>query len=63
MSFHDKLPHCSDYGITFTNSANDQEFHQSKGYTNERKHCPECRIEALARSPKVAGSNPTPVTK
>jgi CxxC-x17-CxxC domain-containing protein len=43
MSFQDKSLQCSDCGITFTHSAEDQEFYQSKGYTNEPKRCPECR--------------------
>ena len=43
MSFQDKSLQCSDCGATFTFSAEDQEFFQSKGYTNEPKRCPECR--------------------
>jgi len=43
MSFEDKSLQCSDCGITFTHSAEDQEYYQSKGYTNEPKRCPECR--------------------
>jgi len=43
MSFTDKTLECSDCGATFTFSAQEQEFFQSKGYTNEPKRCPECR--------------------
>lgn len=43
MSFQDKSIQCSDCGATFTFSAEDQEFFQSKGYTNEPKRCPSCR--------------------
>jgi CxxC-x17-CxxC domain-containing protein len=43
MSFQDKSLQCSDCGATFTFSAEDQEFYQSKGYTNEPKRCPSCR--------------------
>jgi len=43
MSFQDKSLQCSDCGATFTFSAEEQEFFQSKGYTNEPKRCPECR--------------------
>jgi CxxC-x17-CxxC domain-containing protein len=43
MSFQDKSIQCSDCGATFTFSVEDQEFFQSKGYTNEPKRCPECR--------------------
>jgi len=43
VSFQEKSLTCSDCGATFTFSAEDQEFFQSKGYTNEPKRCPECR--------------------
>ncbi len=43
MSFEDKTLQCSDCGSTFTFSASEQEFFQSKGYTNEPKRCPNCR--------------------
>jgi CxxC-x17-CxxC domain-containing protein len=43
MSFQDKSIQCSDCGATFAFSAEEQEFYQSKGYTNEPKRCPSCR--------------------
>ena len=43
MSFTDKSIVCSDCGTTFIFSAEEQEFFQSKGYTNEPKRCPTCR--------------------
>ncbi len=43
MAFKDKTLKCSDCGNEFTFSAEDQEFFQSKGYTNEPKRCPPCR--------------------
>ena len=43
MSFQDKSIQCSDCGTAFTFSAAEQEFFQSKGYTNEPKRCPSCR--------------------
>jgi CxxC-x17-CxxC domain-containing protein len=43
VTFQDKTLTCADCGATFTHSAEDQEFFQSKGYTNEPKRCPECR--------------------
>ena len=55
MSFQDKSLQCSDCGITFTYSAEDQEFHQSKGYTNEPKRCPECR--QARKSERYGNSN------
>ncbi len=43
MSFQDKTLTCADCGKTFTFSAEDQEFFQAKGYTNEPKRCSDCR--------------------
>ena len=43
MSFEDKSLQCSDCGATFTFSVEEQEFFQSKGYTNEPKRCLACR--------------------
>jgi len=43
MSFQDKSLQCSDCGATFTFNVEEQEFFQSKGYTNEPKRCPSCR--------------------
>ena len=49
MAFKDKTLECSDCGNEFTFSVEDQEFFQSKGYTNEPKRCPECRQARKAR--------------
>ncbi len=43
MSFEDKSLQCADCGAAFTFSAGEQEFFESKGYTNEPKRCPACR--------------------
>jgi CxxC-x17-CxxC domain-containing protein len=43
MAFQDKSIVCADCGATFIFSAQDQEFYQTKGYTNEPKRCPACR--------------------
>jgi CxxC-x17-CxxC domain-containing protein len=43
MSFEDKQLQCVECGAEFTFSAEEQEFFQSKGYTNEPKRCPACR--------------------
>jgi len=43
MSFENKTLQCADCGASFTFSAEDQEFFQSKGYVNEPKRCPSCR--------------------
>ena len=54
MAFQDKTLTCSDCGATFTFSAEDQEFFQQKGYTNEPKRCPECRQARKAQRPGAA---------
>ncbi len=54
MSFQDKSIQCSDCSATFTFSVEDQEFYQSKGFTNEPKRCPECR---QARKSERGGSS------
>ena len=43
MSFQDKTLQCADCGTEFSFTAEEQEFFQSKGYTNEPKRCPSCR--------------------
>jgi len=55
MDFQDKSLQCSDCGVTFTFSAGEQEFFQSKGYTNEPKRCPECR--QARKSERYGSSN------
>jgi CxxC-x17-CxxC domain-containing protein len=56
MSFEDKSLQCSDCGTTFTFSAGEQEFFQSKGYTNEPKRCPSCRQTRKTESYGNSGS-------
>ena len=43
MAYTDKTLTCSDCGQAFTFTAGEQEFHQSKGFTNEPRRCPNCR--------------------
>ncbi len=43
MAFTDKTLSCVDCQTPFTFSARDQEFHASKGFTNEPKRCASCR--------------------
>lgn len=43
MIFADKTITCSDCGSPFTFTAGEQEFHQSKGFSNDPRRCPECR--------------------
>jgi CxxC-x17-CxxC domain-containing protein len=54
MQFEDRSLQCSDCGVTFTFSAEEQQFFQSKGYTNDPKRCPACRE---ARRAMHYGSN------
>jgi hypothetical protein len=49
MTFEDKSIQCSDCGSTFTFTAGEQEFYQSKGFTNEPKRCSSCRRANKAR--------------
>ncbi len=41
--YQDKTLTCQDCGQGFTFSADDQQYHAEKGYSNEPKRCPSCR--------------------
>ncbi|MBN9493977.1 zinc-ribbon domain containing protein, partial [bacterium] len=43
MPYTDKILTCADCGASFTFTAGEQEFHESKGFTNEPRRCPDCR--------------------
>jgi CxxC-x17-CxxC domain-containing protein len=43
VAFTDRTLTCVDCGAEFIFSADDQEFHASRGFTNEPKRCPDCR--------------------
>lgn len=43
MSYLDKAIQCADCGTDFSFTAGEQEFFQSRGYTNEPRRCPSCR--------------------
>ncbi len=43
MSFESKTLSCADCGAAFDFTAEEQEFYQAKGFTNEPKRCPSCR--------------------
>lgn len=43
MNFQDKSIQCSDCGASFTFTATEQEYFETKGFTNEPKRCPTCR--------------------
>ncbi len=57
MTLQDKTLQCSDCGVNFTFSATEQEFFQSKGYTNEPKRCPSCREARKAERYGSSGSS------
>lgn len=43
MSFQEKSLACQDCGKSFAFTAEEQQFHAQKGYTNLPKRCPDCR--------------------
>ena len=43
MSFQDRTLTCLDCNQPFTFTADDQQYHREKGYTNEPKRCASCR--------------------
>jgi CxxC-x17-CxxC domain-containing protein len=57
VALQDKQLTCSDCGTQFTFSAAEQEFFQSKGYTNEPKRCPNCRQARKVERGGSTGSN------
>jgi CxxC-x17-CxxC domain-containing protein len=57
MGFAAKTLQCADCGAQFTFTAEEQEFFQSKGYTNEPKRCPSCRQARKTESRGSRGSS------
>jgi CxxC-x17-CxxC domain-containing protein len=57
LAFQDKTLTCADCGASFTFSVAEQEFFQSKGYTNEPKRCPNCRQTRKAERYGSGGSS------
>ena len=55
MNFTDKILTCADCGTPFTFSADDQAFHQEKGFTNEPRRCQNCR--SAKRAERNGGSS------
>jgi CxxC-x17-CxxC domain-containing protein len=58
VAFEDKQLTCADCGASFTFTAAEQEFFQSKGYTNEPKRCPTCRQNRKAERMGGGGGRP-----
>ncbi len=55
MSYADKSLTCIDCSEPFTFTAGEQEFHASKGFTQEPRRCPACR---RARKGQQGGASP-----
>jgi CxxC-x17-CxxC domain-containing protein len=53
VNFVDRTLTCADCQQPFTFSADEQAFHQEKGFTNEPRRCPSCR--AARRSERNSG--------
>ena len=60
MGFVDKSLQCSDCGAEFTFTSAEQEFFQTKGYTNEPKRCSTCRESRKAERYGSSGSGYRP---
>ena len=43
MAFDDRTLTCVECNQSFVFTADDQQYHADKGYTNEPKRCPNCR--------------------
>ena len=48
MPYTEKSLQCSDCGKTFPFTVQEQEFYATKGFTNEPKRCPACRLQKKA---------------
>ncbi len=48
VSYQDKTLTCVDCGANFVFTAGEQEFHASKGFTNEPRRCQSCRLSRRA---------------
>ena len=48
VSFQDRDLSCMECNQTFVFTADDQQYHSEKGYTNEPKRCPTCRASRRA---------------
>jgi CxxC-x17-CxxC domain-containing protein len=48
LQYADKTLTCRDCGREFSFTAGEQEFYNSRGFTNEPSRCPECRAAAKA---------------
>jgi len=56
VSYQDRTLTCSDCGAPFTFTSGEQEFYASKGFTNEPRRCPNCRLAKRASGGGGGGS-------
>lgn len=49
MSYQDRNLTCNDCGAGFVFTSGEQEFHASKGFTNQPGRCPDCRAARKAQ--------------
>lgn len=56
MSYQDKNLTCSDCKATFVFTSGEQEFHASKGFSNQPSRCPSCRAARKASGGGGGGS-------
>ena len=56
MTMQDKTLQCADCGASFTFTAREQEFFQTKGFTNEPKRCPTCRSSRRSQRGDAGGA-------
>src|SRR5207248_3884584 len=56
VPYTDRTLQCVDCGAEFVFTADDQEFHASRGFTNEPKRCPDCRRARKAARGDTGGS-------
>jgi hypothetical protein len=61
VAYADKTLTCVECKKEFLFSARDQEFHASKGFTNEPKRCPACRQVRRAARGEATNGNAAPV--
>ena len=55
MSYSDRTLTCADCGVDFVFTAGEQEFHASKGFTNDPSRCPDCRARRKQRRSEGEG--------
>ncbi len=60
MAFQDRDLTCVECNQPFVFTADDQQYHADKGYTNEPKRCPSCRAARRANRGYGGGFNSGP---